>query len=505
VTLGWAAGLRLAELEAAQAASSIGLREPDRFTSEYVREELIDGSSPELRTFLRITCWLPLLTTPLCAAIAGSPPDRPPLTPADMEALPLFPVASQPGAFRYPPILTRVLQHEYRRRDPRATVGALCRAAEASRRTGQLVTAIELFLRAGRADEAADACADLAAAGEASLRPLGELLREQPEIVPTSTRWLPWRIRAAVAEGRIDQATTLLREADLAAQDDHPTATADVRNLVMARAAVAEHLGDVACMLDCADELLTGGTRPTSRSAVTLRTHCWRVRAHLWTGDMAGARAALAGIEALGAGATADAAVHLDLARAWLAWFNGDITVVTEALADLEGRGAVVDAAELALLTGAVHRERNRLGEAVARLGEAATHVHNVVAALAASELGRCHRVAGAIVEGLEVVIPLRSSCPGLPAAVDAHLRTTEALLRLDHGDVAGAHAVVRAAQPGVDAQLLAARVALRQAPGRAADLLESVRAQSPRQAIEKLLLRAQLPSVEPLEASVAL
>jgi LuxR family maltose regulon positive regulatory protein len=504
VTLGWAAGLRLAELEAVHDASLIGLREPDRFTSDYVREELIDGSSPELRTFLRVTCWLPVLTAPLCATIAGSSSVSP-LAPADMEALPVFPVASQPGAFRYPPILTKVLQQEYRRRDPHVAAGALCRAAEACRRTGELVTAIELFLLAGRVDEGADACADLASTGEAALRQVGELFRRQPELVPTSPRWLTWRIRAAVAEGRIDEASSLLRQVDLAPEDDAPATTSDVRNLVMARAAVAEHMGDVRGMLACADELVRTGTRPTSSSFVALRTQCWRVRAHLWTGDMARARAALAGVEALGARASADAAVHLDMARAWLAWFNGDITLVTEALAQAEARGAVVDAAELALLTGAVHRERNRLGAAVAHLGEAATHVHNVVAALAASELARCHRAAGATIEGLELVIPARSSCPGLPAAVDAHLRMTETLLRLDHGDVGGAYAVVRAAQPCVDARLLAVRVALRQAPGRAAELLESVGAQSPRQAVEKLLLRAQLPELEPTEVSSAL
>jgi LuxR family maltose regulon positive regulatory protein len=139
------------------------------------------------------------------------------------------------------------------------------------------------------------------------------------------------------------------------------------------------------------------------------------------------------------------------------------------------------------------------------RLQEASTHAHNVIAALAVSELARCHRAAGATLDALELVVSTRSSCAGLPSAVEAHLRTTEALVRLDGGDVIGAHTVARAAPPGVDAQLLAARIALWQAPSRAADLLEPVVTRTARQAIEKLLLRAQLPDAEPAEVSVAL
>jgi hypothetical protein len=48
-------------------------------------------------------------------------------------------------------------------------------------------------------------------------------------------------------------------------------------------------------------------------------------------------------------------------------------------------------------------------------------------------------------------------------------------------------------------------RVALQQAPTRAGGLLESVNARTSRQAVEKLLLRAQLPDTDSTEASVAL
>ncbi|HEV7758785.1 MAG TPA: helix-turn-helix transcriptional regulator, partial [Acidimicrobiales bacterium] len=47
--------------------------------------------------------------------------------------------------------------------------------------------------------------------------------------------------------------------------------------------------------------------------------------------------------------------------------------------------------------------------------------------------------------------------------------------------------------------------VALRQAPGRAADLLEAVVTRTARQAVERLLLRAQLPNAESAEISVTL
>jgi hypothetical protein len=158
--------------------------------------------------------------------------------------------------------------------------------------------------------------------------------------------------------------------------------------------------------------------------------------------------------------------VDIALARAWIAWFDGDIFGTAERVAaarrELGEDGA--GAGELALLAGSARRERNQLALAVPLLEEArtlaATSSHDIVAALAASELARCHRAAGASMAALELVVSTRAAHPELPSAVDVHLRSTEVRVRLDQGDVAGAHEVVRGAPPGVDTQLLAARVA---------------------------------------------
>ena len=193
------------------------------------------------------------------------------------------------------------------------------------------------------------------------------------------------------------------------------------------------------------------------------------------------------------------------LARAWVAWLDGDVALIAEALPAGEHRERADHRAEVAFLAGVVHRERNRLAPALVRLQEASAYSDNVIACLGASELARCHQAAGAGMDGLELVVSTRSSCTGLPAAVDIHLRVTEARIRLAHGDLTGARGLVREAPQGIDVQLLAARVALRQAPTRAGGLLESVNVRTLRQAVEMLLLRAQLPDAASTEASAAL
>jgi LuxR family maltose regulon positive regulatory protein len=505
-TLGWAAGLRLAQLEdSARDAPSPSGPDSDGIASEYIREELIDACSATTRSYLDVSCWLPVLTEPLCAAVVGDRSGGPSLTRPDIEALPILPVTSRPGAFRYPPILSRVLQQETGRRDPRGARTARRRAAEACHETGDLVTAIELFLQAACTNEAAESCADLAAADESSLRRVDELFRRLPEITPVSPRWLAWRIRAAVAAGHLDEACRLLDQAEGTGQADGP-------DLMLARAVVAEHVGDVSGLLACADRLLTPvestGTSPCS----VARAHGWRIRALVWAGDAERARAALRELDEAGVGSAsareADAVVAL--ARAWVAWLDGDISGVAEnvAAAQPEDCDNGWGSAERVLLAGSAHRERNQVANAVPLLQEAqtlaATSSHEVLAALAASELARCHRATSAFIEALELVVSARAAHPDLPPAVDAHLRITEVKVRLDQGDVAGAQVTLHDAPPGADTQLLAARVALQHAPAQARALVEAIDARVPRQAVEELLLRAQLPDADAEDESAA-
>jgi LuxR family transcriptional regulator, maltose regulon positive regulatory protein len=293
-TLGWAAGLRLAQLEASTAdVWSPALSATDGVVSEYIREELIDASSPDVCSFLEVSCWLPSLSDELCTTLAGVRSGRHPLTRPDIEALPILPIASRAGAFRYPPILARVLQQEYRRRDPAAAIGARRRAADACRATGELVTSVELFLQAGCTDEAADVCADLAAGGDSSLRSVDKLLRGLPEITADSPRWLPWQIRAALAAGRVDEARRLLDQADRAAGSAPTAGQADDADLVMTRALMAERRGDVATLLICADRLLESVEQTGAGPCSVSRIHGWRTRALLWSGDTGRAKEAL--------------------------------------------------------------------------------------------------------------------------------------------------------------------------------------------------------------------
>jgi LuxR family maltose regulon positive regulatory protein len=509
-TLGWAAGLRLAQLEAAADATSFtALGEPDGVASEYIREEFLDANLGDLQAFLDVTCWLPVLTEPLCVAAAAQSGRSLPLVWSDLEALPILPIASRPGSFRYPPILTRVMQQEYCRRDPDAARTARCHAAEACRRSGELVTSIELFLQAGCHDEAADVCVDVAEENEDSLRAVDELLHLVPDITSVGTRWLPWRIRAAVAAGHVDEASRLLEQTDRAVRStDQPDEMMDP-DLVIARAAVAERVGDVVALLDCADRLDALG-EPGSGRHVPL-AHGWRVRSLVWSGDMEGARGAVRAGESAGIGSWPEAGLDAALASAWVAWLDGDARGVSRIVADVhqDAYDSAERTPDLVLLAGSVHRERNQPAKALPLIQQAHSLAvaasYRVIEALAASELARSHLAAGRAMDALELVVSTRAAHPDLPSAIDAHLRHTEVRVRLHHGDIPGARVVLRQAPPGVETQLLAARVALHHAPDQARELLETTNARTPRQAVEKLLLHAQLPDVDPDDASAGL
>lgn len=515
ITLGWAAGLRLAQLDAvARGDSATPPQVSDSVASEYVREELLDADPDGLRPFLEVTCWLPALTEPLRAAVAGQNRSRPAPTWSELEVLPLMSVASDPGTFRYPPILRRVLQMEYVRRDSDAASAARRHAAMACRQAGELVRSIELFLEAGRADEAVEVCAELAAGGDSALRPLDELLRAFPDVMPASSsaRLFYWRIRAAVAAGRVEEAGRLLAQADGMAAPAGGLGGPETQEMQIARATLAEHIGDVASLLSAVDVLLaTSGATP-SGAALERQAQGWRVRALVWSGDLAGARAAVRALEQRVAAVPPDHGLDLALAlaHAWVGWSAGDNNAT---MAVAPGRRESDDSAEgtgeRSLLAGAAHRERNQLAKAVPLLQrartQATTSAHAIVAALATSELARCHHASGSIAEAMELAVAARAAHPDLPAAVDAHLRHTDVRLRLDQGDVAGARAVVNEAAPGVETQLLRARVALHGSPAETRALLEPIEIDTPRHAVQKLLLQAQLPDVDEIEASTAL
>jgi LuxR family transcriptional regulator, maltose regulon positive regulatory protein len=512
LTLGWTAGLRLAHLEAtSDDALFAGPGEQDAVAREYVREELLEALPEDVGPFLEVSCWLPVLTEPLRAAVTEQHEGHRPWSWRDLEALPIQPVASRPGTFRYPPILSRVVQQEYRRRDPQAAVDACRHAAEACWSTGELVTSIELFLQVDRVDEAIRVCGDLAERGESSLGTIDELLRRRPEVPGEGDHLLPWRIRAAVAAGHADKGRALLEQADRASRPTDRSAQAESREMLTARAVLAESAGDGAGLLAHADELLTLTERtqaPPGSDRQVRHAHGWRIRALVWSGDLVGALAALRAMEEAAGGSMPEAAADLALARAWIAWLGGDVARIAEIVAAARGESHHAErAAELDLLAGSAHRERNQPAKALPLVQQAralaVASAADVVAALAASELARCHRTAGATMEALALVVPARAAHPHLPLAVDAHLRATEVRVRLDRADVAGARGVLEDAPPGADTQLLAARIALHEAPAEAH--LEQAQARTSRQAVEKLLLASQLPDIDQAEASATL
>jgi LuxR family transcriptional regulator, maltose regulon positive regulatory protein len=517
-TLGWAAGLRMAAL---------AVEAHDDVARAFVREELIGPVSGTVRSFLEATCWLPVLTAEICAELTGEETDGAGvLRQVELAAIPLVPLASRSGAYRYPPLLARLLQHEFGAPDARNAAILRRRAADACRRAGELVASVELFLEAGCAEEAAEACALLLGESEASPRLVHQLLARFPDITFLGNdRLCGVRARAAAAVGCVDEARRWLGHAPVDGSVD-PAADHGGEPLVdvlLARAAVAELDGDVAELRRCAELLLGSvGARPSHGVVVapvvpepgaTQRAHAWRVRALVWSGDADGARAAArclgdAGTEVLD---RAETAADVAAARTWMAWFDDDVDVACD-IADAARHDRTAghsQLAELTVLAGAARRERNDMGDAVALLEAAidlaARSRHSVVAALAAGELARAHLAAGRLIDALELVASTRSAHPDLPTVIGAHLRRTEARARLAGGDIDGAHQLAETGPPGVDRALLEARVALVRDPASAAALIAGVEPVTVRQVVERALLCSQLPGQDPDDVRGAL
>jgi hypothetical protein len=106
--------------------------------------------------------------------------------------------------------------------------------------------------------------------------------------------------------------------------------------------------------------------RTTRWTVAELTARCWRIRAWAWSGELARARAELERLEA-SSGGRAEAAVPLAMARAWLAWLDGDLAQLGDQIAAVDQLDTSDHLPELALLSGVAHREGNRLALAIVR------------------------------------------------------------------------------------------------------------------------------------------
>jgi LuxR family maltose regulon positive regulatory protein len=491
-TRGWAAGLRLLELGGAtgdhRALAAATADEPN--ARAYVREEVLADLSHELVELLYTTCWLPIFTLDVCRALASDLPGAARLGEAAIEAVPLMPIASRPGAFRYPPLLAEILRRESAARDGDAGASRLYRAASAAQNAGELDIAIELYLDGGAYDQAADACIALMRRDPNALRAAhGWFGTIPPETLLGDGARIAARVRAALAVGDIATARSWATSA--AACTGSRGRELRTPELLHARAAVAQRCGDFETLLECA-AALTHSPDPTTAAPA----HAARVRALVWQGRLDAARAALSRFADV-APALPRSTTDLATARAWVAWLEGDASQAWKAAGGIIGEDTADEAryAELVLLAGAAQREQNRLADAVRLLETAATLAkrtsHSVVAVLAACELAAVRAANGAILPALESIIATGDAHPGLPPAVVDQLRTTEARLRLRNGDIEGVATLLCDATETVDTRLLQARLAMARGSLDLPGLLAGLEPVTPRQEVQCCLIRA--------------
>lgn len=489
-TLGWAAGLRLLELGGAsgdeRTLATATANDPN--ARAYVREELLADVSDELVELVYTTSWLPIFTLDICQALAPDLPEPRLLGEAAIEAVPLTPIASRPGAFHYPPLLAEILRRESAARDAHAIRRE--RAASAARRAGELEMAIELYLDGGWYDEAADTCVALATRGPNELRSAHTWLDEVPSttLLGDDVR-IATRVEAALAVGEIAIAQ---RWADTpTAPTGSPRSGTCTADLLRARAAVAERCGDSERLLACAGTLIRNAD-----PSIAAPAHAARVRGLVWQERVQAARAALSSFEDV-ATALPDTISQLAAARAWVAWLEGDASLLWKAAGGVLGDEMADEAryAELAALAGAAQREQNRSADAIRLLETASTLAkrtsHIVVAALAACELAAVQAANGETLPALESLIAVGDAYPELPPVLVGHLRATETRLRLQHGDIEGVTRLLHDAPPTMGTRLLAARLAVARRSADLPGLLDTLHPVTPLQEVQCWLVRA--------------
>lgn len=166
-TEGWITGLQLAALSLrgrADARQFIrAFTGSHHFIADYLIEEVLAQQPPEIQDFLLRTSILDRLTAPLCAAVVGIEPGRSAelldqLVRANLFLIPLDEVRTW---FRYHHLFAEVLRSVLKQRLPGEVADLYARAAEWLAGHGWLAEAIDLDLKAGETDRAADHLAQI--------------------------------------------------------------------------------------------------------------------------------------------------------------------------------------------------------------------------------------------------------------------------------------------------------------------------------------------------------
>ncbi len=150
-TGGWPAALYLAALSlAGQGSASVeAFGGDDRFVSEYVREELLDGVSPSQLEFMMRTSVLEQLTAPLCDAVLQRDDSAGVLETLAQANVPLVALDRSGTAYRYNALFADVLRGELQRREPEREACLNRRASAWLEKQGDLNAAVRHSMQAG--------------------------------------------------------------------------------------------------------------------------------------------------------------------------------------------------------------------------------------------------------------------------------------------------------------------------------------------------------------------
>ena len=220
-TEGWIAGLQLAALSM-QGRSDVdsfvaAFAGDDRYIIDYLMQEVLQGQTPEVRTFLLQTAILDRLSGPLCEAVTGQADCQQLLHRLERENLFIIPLDEKRQWYRYHHLFADMLLTRLTEEYPDQLSQLHIKAGNWNEGHGFVAKAIEHALLAGEADRAAELIEPLWAAMDKNLQSatwlkwasqLPEDIVHQRPVIKVGIAW------AMLDAGQLDNVEGSLREVE---------------------------------------------------------------------------------------------------------------------------------------------------------------------------------------------------------------------------------------------------------------------------------------------------
>lgn len=513
-TEGWAAGLQLAAMtaEAGAVDSQLeGMTGDLRPFSDYLIAEVVDRQPPETRDFLFATAVADRINPSLAAALSGVPSSGRALRNAADQGLFLNALDGDGEWYRYHQVFAEVLRHHLRVRDPEAWTATHSAAAQWFEDHGDIATALEHWLSAGRPAEALRLALDVgfglvdrgnADAVEAIVRriplsavgddPARQLDYGLLHLTFDPETFLTWTTHAGESIARLD-------EPDVNLVTQH--------HAVRAVAAIAVGAWDAALVHATAAADTTGGQERSTAQRRSIdhaqRAQLQVIRAAGWLEHLSDAETAFHRCRRDPRVPDALRATLAPSAWALAAALAGRIDVAdhwrqrADEAADASGFHHEFAHAERLLARAMVERERGDSGAAIRTLDELhAIDVRSYFSLRSAAEVERAlvgmeQRRLDAAADALDAALNVRPAGP-VDRLVVARVDLVRSSWHLETGDIEGARRAAGRMPPGVWQDVAHARACLTDGAYRDAErMLRDVAPMTPRQFATVEMLRA--------------